>query len=386
MMLKIKSKEEDFKVEEIAALPLAKHGDFGVYILEKRGWNTTDALRVLAEQLDIPLYKFSYGGRKDRHAQTRQYITIEAPQVGGIDHERLALTFAGFMDRPMGPDLIDANRFEITVRNLSETKTESALAAVKQVRQFGLPNYFDDQRFGSFDAEQGFLAEKILLGHFNGAVKIYLTSIYSEDKKEDKDRKRFFIEHWKDWAACQAEAKTKFEADAFETLKGGEKAALAVLDQIEKEMLSLYFSAYQSFLWNEVARGIIREKIKDVSVSSGKAGDYIFYRELPTETANYFKDLKIPTAAHNTKMPDDLSNGIYANVLAPRGVQKPMFNKIKIRRAFFKATDRAIIIKPKDFTAEAMADDLQSGFQKLILKFTLPRGSYATMLLKRLFL
>ena len=123
MLVKIRAREDDFKVEEIAHLPLVQKGDFGVYILEKRGWNTMDALFEISNQLEIPFARFSCGGRKARHALTRQYIAIEGSKVKDFRDERMGLTFCGFMDRPMGPDLIEANRFEIAVRDLLTSST-----------------------------------------------------------------------------------------------------------------------------------------------------------------------------------------------------------------------------------------------------------------------
>ena len=95
MVWKIRSQEDDFKVEEIARLPLDKQGDFGVYILEKRGWNTMDALFEISDQLEIPSACFSYGGRKDRHAVTRQHIAIQGPRVKDFRDERMGLAFHG---------------------------------------------------------------------------------------------------------------------------------------------------------------------------------------------------------------------------------------------------------------------------------------------------
>jgi tRNA pseudouridine13 synthase len=386
MKIKIKTTPEDFKVKEIARLPLQKKGSFAVYLLEKRGWNTIDAINAVAEALKIPFKYFSYGGKKDRHAYTSQFIALEGPKPREFVHDDIVLTFQGFMDRPMGPDLIDGNQFQLTVRKLSLEDAQAVVRECEEVKVSGFPNYFDDQRFGSYDPIQGFLAEKILVGHFNGAAKIAMTSVYSENSKEDRLRKDFFAEHWKDWGACASKAVTDFERDAFETLKKGEKGCLSVLNALPREELSMCFSAYQSFLWNETARAVIKEKA-DASLTAvpGDAGEYLFYSKLSQDVLLYLEPLNIPTPAHNAKMPDDLTQGIYAKVLESRGVKKPMFNKMKIRRAFFKANDRALIVRPRDLAAQAIEDDRNSGQYKVVLTFTLPRGSYATMLIKRLF-
>lgn len=385
MRITIKATPEDFKVEEIAQLPLVPQGAFCVYRLEKRGWNTIDALRELSRNQQIPLNSFSYGGKKDRHAHTSQFIAIEGPRIKDVSFEHLKLTFHGIMDRPMGPDLIEANRFEIAVRQLSGQKSDEIVSRIAKVKEYGFPNYFDDQRFGSFDADQGFLAEKLLLGHLNGAVKIYLTSVYQGDPTAEKKRRSFFLEHWKNWKMCATQAYTPFERQAFADLAKGEKESLTVLNRIPQEELSMYFSAFQSFLWNEVARAVIKDKISRGLIEvDGVTGDYIFYEDVSAADLSYLKNLVIPGAAHNTQMPDELCSRIYAGLLESRGIQKPMFNKIKIRRAFFKATDRKLIVVPFDLAADVRGDDLYVGKKMVVLKFTLPRGSYATMLIKRL--
>ncbi len=75
-MIKIKVKPEDFVVEEVADLSFQKDGDFCVYLLKKRGWNTVDVLKNLSRKLKLPSSDFSYGGKKDKYALTSQYITI----------------------------------------------------------------------------------------------------------------------------------------------------------------------------------------------------------------------------------------------------------------------------------------------------------------------
>ncbi len=381
----LKAIPEDFKVEEIVSARWDNAGPYSVYLLEKRGWNTVDALREISKKLNIPSRFFSYGGKKDRHAFTRQFITVEGKRINDFKSEQLSFTFQGYAQRPMGPDLIDGNRFEITVRQLTEENLTGIKKRLDGVQAQGFVNYFDDQRFGSFDKEQGFLAEKILLGHFNGAAKIYLTSIYSSDPKAEKDRKRYFLEHWKDWDACFKEAHSDFERFAFAEFKKGEKAFLNVLNQIPREEMSMFFSAYQSYLWNDLAARVLKILVPDdLLCVSGVAGEYCFYSNIADDILKNVRSLSIPTAAHNTKFLDERCEQQYAALLELRGVKIPMFNKLKVRTAFFKTTDRALVVFPERLASEDAPDELYPHKRKLILKFTLPRGSYATMLIKNL--
>ncbi|MDN3512791.1 MAG: tRNA pseudouridine(13) synthase TruD [Candidatus Brocadia sp.] len=436
-MLKIKVKPEDFIVEEIADLPLQKDGEFCVYLLKKRGWNTVDILKMLSRKLNIPYASFSYGGKKDKYALTSQYITIarqipfsfKSKDNGGmkrpwikstnstlthkysvpskIDEENYSLSLIGYMDRPMGPDLIAGNRFQIAVRHLTEDDLASALRAIDRVKQDGYPNYFDDQRFGSFDARQGFIAERILKKHYNGALKIYFSSIHPDDSKEEKEHRKFFYENWGNWQACLKGATSKFERETFRYLEKHPRGFIPILQRISHEKMVLFFSAYQSHLWNEVLRKIIRSvgsdsfmlgnshtngwhgqtclSVNNLKISRGIAGDYLFYTQLNNKRKAYLSSLVIPMPASNIRMPDAFTKNLYAEVLKENNLKPSLFNIRKIRQAFFKGIERRAIITPEDLSVDSAEDEIYQGRKKLILKFFLPRGCYGTMFIKRLF-
>ena len=386
MGIKLKSQPSDFIVKEIASLPFHKHGEFSTYLLQKSGLNTIDVLKRISKDLDISLRDFSYGGRKDKHSVSSQYIAIRYPRLGHIKQPNYSLEFLGFMDRPMGPDLIKENQFNIVVRNLSDSDIEVAKNEIELVKNQGFSNYFDDQRFGSFDKEQGFIAEKILKGHFNGALKIYLTLKSSEDDKEERERKKSISAHWRDWSACFELARTRFEKIAFSFLEENPNGFLDLIDQIPQEELTTFFSAYQSFIWNEVLRRLLKEKLTGkCPIHPGVAGDYIFYRDLEREDIKYLEDLKIPTLAKNLEFKGALLSNIYNQVLADNGINRTLFNKLKIRRAYFKSFERSAVVKPENLSFKIGSDELSKSNNKLSLDFSLPRGSYATMLVKRLF-
>ena len=382
--MKIKVKPDDFIVEEVAHLPLKKKGPYRVYILEKKNWNTVDLLIRLSRAFKIPLRNLSYGGKKDRYGLTRQYITIKNKEDISHKDRNYSLSFIGFMDRPMGPDLIEANRFDITVRDIQQNRAEMLEQNLRKVNREGLPNYFDDQRFGSFDPRGGFIAEKIIKKHYNGALKIYLTHVHPGDKAEEKKRKRFFHEHWGDWRACLRRSRTDFERLCFHSLLRNEKAFLPLLKKIPGEEMSLYFSAYQSYLWNEVLRRLVIRYSVDTASYRGIAGDYIFYREITEDALQYLRELLIPTAAQRMQFQDELTQYITEEVFKEHGLKTTSFNLRTIRQAHFKSFMRRAVVFPEGLTWKFHSDTLYRGRLALKLLFSLPSGSYATMLIKRI--
>jgi tRNA pseudouridine13 synthase len=388
MKIKIKAIPEDFIVEEISDFQRSGSGPFAFYVLEKRGWNTLDALKMISRETRVPLKDFSYGGKKDRHGLTRQFISVRRRgRLSVRAKEGYSLTFAGFGPRPMGPHFIQGNRFEMTVRDLRDAEAKNALGEVGRVKTSGFPNYFDDQRFRSYDADQGFFAEKILKKHYNGALKVFMVSRNAADKPQDAERKRFFLSSWKNWKACRRAAVTDFERHVFELLERKPDFFLPALQRIPREEASMRFSSYQSFLWNEVLRRLLKEILPGVlSDCPGETGDYLFYNEITKELFLCLKNMEIPLAAANARMPDPRTERIYRQLLEERGIKPAQFNIRGMRQAFFKASPRRAVIVPDDLHATEEPDETANGRRKLRVRCVLPRGSYGTILLKRLFI
>ncbi|MGB9661163.1 MAG: tRNA pseudouridine(13) synthase TruD [Moorellaceae bacterium] len=383
--MKIKVTPEDFVVRELARLPLREKGPYRLYLLEKKGWNTVDLLMRLAREHGLPYRLFAYGGKKDRHAHTFQYITVRHTADLSVEGPNFSLRSIGYLDRPMGPDLLEGNAFTITLRALQNEEVSHIRHRAEEVRGFGFPNYFDDQRFGSMDRERGFLAERLLKGHYKGSLEIYLTAIYPEEKKEAKERKRFFRQHWGDWEACLTAAKTGREKSIFALLAQKPKAYVEALQLIPGEELSLFFAAYQSFLWNELLRKILLDLQLDLVAVPGVAGPYLFYRRLERKELSYLKSLVLPLAAGRMSFAETRSERLFAAILEERGIKRSDFNLRKLRQAFFRSTPREAVVFPQDLhLSAAEPDELYPGKQKMSLSFRLPRGSYGTMLIKRL--
>jgi len=383
--MKIKSRPEDFFVEEILGTPILAKGGHALYVLEKKSANTLSVLEILSQKLKLPISSFGYGGRKDKHAHTKQYITIKNKRSSGeIKSANWSLKPAGFLDRPMGPDLIGSNSFNVVVRDISGEELKIYDECLEKIGQYGFINYFDDQRFGTLDPIQGFLAQKILKGHFNGALKIYITRVSSEDNKEEMLRKKSIFDKWGDWNACMLKAKTQFEIMAFKHLLAKPKDFIPPLRKIPTHDLTLYFSAYQAYLWNETTRRLAAQKINDPVKTHGVAGEYVFFNSLNTADLDYWQNLTIPTAGSKMEFSDPLVEKISAEILSKEELKLPQFNITKIRQAYFKSTDRRAVVIPVGLSFKAEDDEFNPTRFKLTLKFLLQRGSYATMLFKRL--
>ncbi len=378
----IKVIDEDFIVEERAGISLDNEGDFGVYLLRKKGWNTVDILNHISRILKIPITSISYGGKKDKHGITYQFITIKDRRDFSREEKYFSLKLLGRAQRPMGPDLIISNHFKITLRNIKNS--ENILKNLEEIKKFGVPNFFNDQRFRSFDPRRGFFGERVLKKQWNGALQVFLTSVTPEMKGDEKRRREEFFKNWRDWDKCLEIAESPIEKKIFKILREEGNFAKA-LHTIPKEEVSMLYSSYQSHLWNEVLRRLLKIKIKEIIEVKGIEGPYLFWEEIDDETFSYLKNLKIPTPSAKMIFYDVLAKDIFEEILKERGIKRSNFRTSVLRKAYFRSFQRRAIVVPEDLKViEEGEDELYRGKRKIKIEFSLPRGSYATMVTKRL--
>jgi len=384
--LKIKVLPEDFVVREKLKIEIKPSGKYKIYLLTKRHWNTVDALRFISKENKIPLEKIGCAGRKDRHALTFQYISVPREYTINFNKENVKAQFIGYSDDFVSPLILEGNFFEITIRKL-KNKDEKILQRLNEVQQFGFPNYFDDQRFGSIQNEDEFIGEKIVKKHYNGALKLYFTTIHPEDKKEEKERKKKISELWGDFEKILPLCKTKVEKNIIKTLLKGKSRhyLIRALNLISKEEMSIFLSAYQSYIWNRTLIAVLPYYVDLLKPVKGKIMDYLIYPILSTKSLNNLKNLQIPTVSSKIPYVSDIVNNAILEILNERGVKPSDFDTKKIRSWYFKSFLRPAIVFPEKLEVfDFEEDDFYEGYYKLRIKFYLPAGSFATMLMKSL--
>src|SRR5262249_39989680 len=75
---------------------------------------------------------------------------------------------------------------------------------------------------------------------------------------------------------------------------------------------------------------------------------------------------------------------LYDKVLAAEQMELRQVRVKYPRDSFFSKGERAALFQPGDLSHQVAADELYANAQKLSLHFTLPRGSYATILVKQI--
>ena len=164
--MKLKCRPEDFVVTELSEFPIRAKGEFTVYELTKRGIGTPEAITQLLQMWNLPRERVSYGGLKDKHAQTSQFVTVHRGPARNAQRDYWGLSYLGQSDVPFRPSEISANSFQIVMRDMVPDECARAIAALAELKQWGLPNYFDDQRFGSVTSDGEFIARPWIAGDY----------------------------------------------------------------------------------------------------------------------------------------------------------------------------------------------------------------------------
>ena len=148
---RLKGSPEDFVVEEIPAYRPEGSGEFLYLWVEKRGLSAEQLVSLLARFLQISHQDIGVAGLKDRHAVTRQFVSIPAKcesRLCAVDHPQITLLDTGRHRNKLRPGHLRGNRFSIVVRDTAPEGLARAREIVAVLATQGGANYFGEQRFG----------------------------------------------------------------------------------------------------------------------------------------------------------------------------------------------------------------------------------------------
>lgn len=386
--MKLKQRPDDFQVEEVTDVLPTGSGPFAFYRLEKTGWSTPDAMAAVRRRWGIEPRRLSFGGLKDRHAHSVQYLTIHHGPRRGLHHQAVAVTYLGQLPGPYGSPAVRCNRFRLTLRDFSGRGRELAAARLEEVRRNGVPNYFDDQRFGSVAGPgQEFVGRLLVRGRFEDALRLALVAPYEHDRAPQRREKQLLASHWGDWAKCVAvlpRGNARSLADYLRVHPGDFRGAFL---RLRPEVRSLYLSVYQSHLWNQMLARWLREHCRPEQLRPVelRLGPVPFPSLLDEAQRQRLSALQLPLPSARLKLEENDPTAPVVNaVLAEEGLTLRELQVRGVRELFFSRGERAALCVPEGLTAESGPDELNAGREKLVLNFELPRGCYATMVVKAL--
>ncbi|MCR9197963.1 MAG: tRNA pseudouridine(13) synthase TruD [Planctomycetaceae bacterium] len=379
--MKLKSRPEDFIVREVSARQPGE-GRYSLYELTKRSLGTLEALRTVRSHWNLAPSQVSHAGLKDRHAETTQRITIKHGPRADHTTDLLQLTYLGATPTAIGAADIIGNQFEIVVRDLSPSQVNEVRRRVPLARDHGVANYFDAQRFGSLGPSEKYVAAAWCQRDFEQATWLALAEFNTHDRTPEKRDKAFLRDHWGQWQLCKDSLSRSNRRSVITYLVDHPDNFRKAFALIDPDMRGLYLSAFQSGVWNRMLAESLRQ------TSSG--GAPLFEQKIADVVLPFvwphtdLQRMSLPLPSARMKSPTRQQQQLCNDALQPYDMTLDQMKLSFPRDKWFSRGERAAVLFASDLHVDDVADELNAGRSAVRLSFQLPRGSYATMLIRQL--
>ena len=374
----IKRAPDDFKVEEIAPdgtifelYKTIERPDSGnkytQFVLQKKDWSTSSALKRIAKALRVGQKRFSYAGTKDKLAVTTQRVSVfEVPKekLNSLALMDLQVNGAWGAEHKVQLGELLGNRFRIVWHGKEEDAEEKVQKTAEQL-DGKFPNYFGMQRFGTTRQNTHRIGELLLRGQFQEAAMHFLAEVGNEEHQGARAARAKLLDS-KDFRVALKEfpKHLKLERTMLAHLSENQEDYIGAFRKLPRYTLLLFVHAFQSYLFNES----LSERIKDGMV---RKEDGEFY----CDSNSYgFPDVDKPGM-------DWLCGKLLGYNSNPNQREEELLERHQISLDAFrmkgmpelssKGAYRPLLAPMKDFR-----------FKDSAFTFSLPAGSYATSALR----
>ena len=379
----LKEQPEDFIVEEImkdgTVLEIgktishpSKKGDFTHFVMQKTNWNTIQAIHEVGRLLGTGPRRFGYAGTKDRIAVTVQLCSawqVEPARLLSIRPKDISINGAWLAKDAVELGDLAGNQFCITVRGVKKS-------AAKQVKEISeelggvFPNYFGEQRFGSVRSNTHLVGKAMVKGDFKSAVMCYLCLVGDEELPEAKEARQRLPNELDFAAALKYFPRyLKYERSMIAYLAERKNDYAGAIRNLPRSLSLMFVHAYQSHLFNTLlSRRVEKHGSKKLKGDTFCGKNAYGFPDVEAKGKSFITGRVI---GYETRK---LTEG-EKRLLKEEGVAQGDFRVKSLPELGSKGTERALFAPVKDFWFEARDENG-------IFTFSLPPGSYATVLLR----
>ncbi len=392
----IKSCAEDFHVTEVFEEMGYEGGRYLVLDVEKTNWDTHHLIREMARRLCISQKRFGWAGTKDKKAVTSQRISImnlDESVLSRINLPDLKIKVLGRTNRAVGLGDLLGNRFRITIRDVSCPDPAARLAAITSEieKHSGVPNYFGIQRFGDSRPVTHKVGEALVRGNIEEAAFIYLALPFSGELERTRAaRERLWDTRDISAALKEFPEYLYFELAMLNFLVEHPDDYVHSFDVLSVNLRRLFVHAYQSYIFNRI---LSRRMAAGMPLQEAMVGDVVCFAKegLPDmdrvqkvtsenlEAINRLAKrgrafLTLPLIGFETAIGDGAQGEMERAILREEGIIPENFRVLENPDLGSRGTRRPALchVKPQISVEENLAK----------LQFILPKGSYATVVLR----
>jgi tRNA pseudouridine13 synthase len=387
--VKIKQRAADFRVREVLKTGFPETpGEHSIYRVTKSKYTTLEIVDRLAHEAGVDKRNIGFAGLKDRQGITTQYMSVEGGQRVQIQEPGLRIECIGNSNIPLASASVTGNSFDITVRELNEEDVRCYRRAREVVRTQGIPNYFDDQRFGALRHGQGFIVKEMIDGELESALKRILLYPSPFDPPRDAAFKGRLRRAWGDFQECVKLCRGGKHLSVFQHLAKEPGDFAGAFRFVSQRIRLIHLYSYQSYLWNLCVSEYLRRKLAPDNrlALPTDMGTILAFAKLEAPDESLLSSKTFPLLAPETEFHDPEVRSAVETVLEREKLTLSQLCVPGVEGFAFKPEERPLLVVPRHWRSVGPDhDDVNRGAEMLRLRFELPRGSYATMVVKRLF-
>ncbi|MFB6202898.1 MAG: tRNA pseudouridine(13) synthase TruD [Candidatus Nanohaloarchaea archaeon] len=360
----IKEQVSDLVVRELATHDTGE-GDHLVVKLRKQNMTTMEAIDKLSSMLHISKDRIGYAANREKRAITEQYISVEGvskEDINQIFTDEFELEVVG-KNGPVTLGKLDANRFDVTVRDLElpESELENRIETIIDELDGKFPNYFGEQRFGESRPVVHQVGRLILLGEWEEAVWTYIAKPYEQEYKSiRKVRKELWETREVEGAAERFPENFTYEKTLLYHLTKNPGDYEGAIKRLPEGLQNLFVHAYQSWIFNRVLSQLVEEEWFD-------------------------EDYEIPLVGYGSDLGDGRPSELIREVMDEEMVEQEDFRLKSVPGVDAEGSHRRAFADFRNFEiSEVEEDELNMAKNKMTVRFDLPKGAYSTVFLREL--
>jgi len=423
----LKTRVEDFRVEESSKVPaLDDKGRFTVARVTMTNWETNRYLRRLARACGINKNRIFSSGLKDKRAITTQILVIDAPRrkVESVEIPDSTIEVLGRTHQKVAMGDHDGNRFTITVRGCCDKSgnpidAKEAMSRVHEIRD-GLaksmgsdafPNWIGPQRFGSTRPVTPQVGTAVIGGDFENAVNLYVGMEGSREGEEAEAFRASWREDGDPKKSLElAPDRLGYESAMLQQLvkKPGDyvRAFKTLPNSLQLLMVhSIQSLAFNHSLSERIGSGLslIEPEEGDLVaplMSNGRIDVGKMAHVSPTNLERCRRNCKLGRLVVDSSLAEGGPGKHELEGIRQAGLDEVDWVVNQIPRLTTSGTRRALSVPFRDITVEQApeADSLSQRWDEgpkegdrwhpegasLRLRFTLPAGAYATVMMREI--
>jgi tRNA pseudouridine13 synthase len=336
-------------------------------------------VRLIAQALAVPPRRISYAGLKDAQAITCQVLSVEGippDEVTALELPNIRVMWAERHRSRLKIGHLRGNCFTIRVRGVEESALPQCRAILDVLTRRGVPNHFGSQRFGQ-RGDSARLGRAVVKRDAQGFINSFLGNPHpNETERVQSARARFDAGDWKE-ALNLFPGNMADERCALQMLVRTRGDYQRAYSTVAKRLKMFLLSAYQSALFNRVVEARLQTLdqvfVGDLAVKH--PGRSVFRVEDETMEQPRAARFEIsPTGPmFGFKMMQALGKqeGLESGILDSEGLTLEDFRVGEGIKA--RGERRSLRFQVHD--PDLWYDD------GIVLRFWLPRGCYATIVL-----